>query len=155
MERCSDIEANNIIKVICEISDREHLKSHLILSWLSNDKNFAKWYLNLDVEFMYYILATFKVLNYRDSEEAEYLNLIEADPIEAALLPMPDLLEQCRNLLIFFIGTQVRHTLIPGTTLSKVPKKTFGNSANWGDYILSLPSSDQKAIIQHILTQNI
>lgn len=158
MERSSYTVANNVIKVVCELCERQNLTNHLANSWRSKEENFADWYLNLDQEFMYYILASFNVLSYRDtdSEEAEYLTLLEADPVEATFLPLPGLLEHSRKLLLFFNNNAIEADAIPGITLPKIPmlsKNKYGNSANWGDYILSLPSSDQDTIIQNIINQ--
>jgi hypothetical protein len=137
---------------IKEIS-RPGLEKHLCGHWKGKNKSFGSFYLNLDHKLQFSILNFWAITH---SLDEQYINRVEEDP-RAMLFERPTgFLSVAQKLLLFFEN----HGINPdpagdgSVDLRVIPKaKRFGNSANWGDYIISLPLSERVRVLSEILNR--
>lgn len=124
-------------------------RSHLHDQWKSKKKNFGDFFLNLDSELQIKFLQRFGI---NDNEDQAYLDLVENKPVAALWACTPIKHQLLRNLLLFFCNHGINHQVTPAISLDKLPAKTkrFGNSKNWGDYILSLAPDKQAFLLGQI-----
>lgn len=148
MEKGSDTYARSIIAKLSE----QHQHGHLFAAWKGKERNFADWFLNLDVSTQGEIIRIFGQ-GIDDTTIDKYNELKEKDPISALWLNPPPLIHRYRELLKFFYNHGINEEPAVGITLVNLPEdsKRYGNSENWGEYILSLSLVQQTFVLEQIL----
>ncbi|SFE88403.1 hypothetical protein [Spirosoma endophyticum] len=126
---------------------RQHFRDH----WYSKEKAFGRFYLNLPHYRQIYLLHQWDLLHYEDKA---YLWECERDGRFALMAQAPVLAGQLHRLILFFENHGINRQVAAGVELESLPTefdRRFGNSANWGDYILSLaePKDLLKQLIDH------
>ena len=122
---------------------------HLCDSWLGRNQDWGSFYLNLSHEFQYKIL---KFWGMEEQEGDEYVKQVEKNPQKMLFAPVPDCIMWPHQLLIFFNNHGISEKPTNDVFLTRLPgeDRQYGNSANWGDYLLSLPLQEQQSVIQQI-----
>jgi hypothetical protein len=133
------------------------LYQHLCGHWKSKKKSFDAFFTNLGYK------NQIKILNYwgiHDDADLAYLELERKEissykEFRAIYASPPATVKACFDLLVFFYNHGIEsfrpYKFQSGLTLPYQPseKKRFGNSQNWGDFILSL--KDPAFVINQIL----
>ena len=117
---------------------RQHFRNH----WYSKERAFGRFYLNLPHYRQLYLLHQWDLIHY---EDATYLWECERDGRFALMAQAPPLARQLHALVLFFENHGINRQLTPSIELENVPTefdRRFGNSANWGEYILSIDQPD-------------
>jgi hypothetical protein len=119
---------------------------HLISSWEGRKGNFGDFYLNLSPA------AQFRFLEYwqlDDQEAHEYVSRVKTDEMTMLFVTPPPSINLSYQVVLFFYNHPIDSHSIPGIELKDLPEhdKCYGNSANWGDYILSLPENRQQLVL--------
>jgi hypothetical protein len=157
LEKATYQEGYNLIyRLGLNVSTYQHLCDH----WKGKKKHFANFFLNLGHETQIKLIQQW---GFVDPADEAYLSRKEDNPVSVLFTDPPATVKAFHKLLLFFnnhgiesFNTYTAHYSqreIPGFTLTVLPpeKKRFGNSANWGDYILSLEDPDY--VIRQILTR--
>lgn len=125
---------------------------HVVDMWKEKKGNFGTFYLNLDSELKIRLYGYFGV---SDETDRKYLNRIGENPGAALFLNTSHTYTRLRNLMVFFLNHSIGESPAPWLSLPlkglPATESSYGNSANWGKYILSLPSIQQEKIIRTIL----
>lgn len=139
-------------RTIALIADNEALRQHLCNHWRSKEKQFGDFFLNLSHRSQIKLLRQWGL---HDPDDAAYMKL---DPKDYLFAAAPNTVTQLHKLLVFFLNHGVEtceaYRNYPEVRLT-VPApegKRFGNSANWGDYILSL--EDPAEVLTQIFHYN-
>ena len=131
--------------------DDNSLYDHLCSHWRSKKKAFVEFFLNLSSRNQIKILHYWGIV---DPDDTEYLQIDEYEKPELYLFgDSPKTRELLHNLLLFFLNHGLSERPDHGLHLDNIPKKkTYGNSANWGDYVLnhSNPGRILSIIIGHV-----
>jgi hypothetical protein len=124
-----------------------HQFKHLFESWAGRENDFGSYFLNLSHKNQGAFLLKFgiEITSYQ-----EYLDEIETIPQAYAYATPPLIISQLHELLKFFYNNGIHENAIPGIKIHHMPENCFGNSTNWGNYILSLAMPDQLAILKQI-----
>lgn len=98
-------------------------------------------FLNLSHFRQIYLLHLWTI---RDWQDEEYLGTALRNPFFRIAGRPPAKALQLHQLIKFFENHGINAQLTPQITLTELPEedKCFGNSANWGDYILSLANPE-------------
>lgn len=81
----------------------------------------------------------------------EYLQTLESSPIASITTTPPVIIERLHYLLVFFLNHGINKE-VNGCSLIDLPKERYGNSYNWGNYILSLNKLEQFRVLSHFST---
>lgn len=124
---------------------------HLCSSWRGRKRDWGDFYLNLSRSSQYLFL---KFCGLEHPAGDGYLEKVEADSIATLFIDPPECIEWPHELLKFFYNHGIDTNPASGITLTTLPagKQRYGNSCNWGNYILSLPASEQQRVLSEILT---
>lgn len=131
--------------------EEQRLRNHFRAHWYSKERAFGRFYLNLPHYRQIYLLHQWDIKNY---EDAMYLLECSRDSRFALMGPPPATTRQLHELVKFFENHSIGHEPSSDVFLSDLPDdsdKRFGNSANWGDYVLSLP--DPQAVLLQLLNR--
>ncbi|WP_159479804.1 hypothetical protein [Chryseobacterium sp. 18068] len=79
----------------------------------------------------------------------EYLNTLESSPIANITTTPPLIIERLHYLLVFFLNHGINEE-VNGYSLINLPEERYGNSYNWGYYILSLNKLEQFRLLSHL-----
>jgi hypothetical protein len=128
---------------------------HLCDQWRWKKKNFGEFFLNLSYRTQIGILHLWNII---DTADQEYLLVDEIkDPAVYLFGDPPATVKALHELMIFFnnhgiesfeertsLDRNNNDVTVPGLTLNVLPhpKKRYGNSSNWGDYIEALEDPD-------------
>ena len=114
--------------------------NHLCDHWKGKKKDFASWYLNLGTQTQIFILHALGIVSNQDEE---WLSEFKRDEMTAMFMNAPDVAGSLNSLILFFnnnsidAGTFEYHNIpTTGVNFPTQLKKRYGNSANWGDFIL-------------------
>lgn len=149
-EKIAYTHSDNKIRIAIK---NERMAEHLVSSWHSRKKDFSSFYLNLGHTTQNEFLSYWGIAV---DGAGEYAYENENNPMTALWLSPPPTTEWLHELMKIFYNHGInKHFLVVvgdekfTTELPKLPSKNkrFGNSKNWGDYILSLPSADQKQVL--------
>lgn len=132
-----------LIKATVEDSQFKHLFS----SWAGRENDFGSFFLNLSYKTQAAFLLTFGI---GVPGYGSYVSELEISPTAYVYATPPFLVSQLHELLKFFNNNGIDQYAVPGTTLYFLPNDRYGNSANWGKYILSLSMPYQLAILKQI-----
>lgn len=131
------------------------LVDHLFYKWKYHKKSFGSWFLNLGTENKIKVLHQFGIV---DPQDEEFFKLIKED--EELILffdEAPDTVRLLNSVLLFFCNTNLQN--LSGLKFSiKIPSgnKAYGNTANWGDFFLSLKTTqEQENIVIRAITNNL
>lgn len=135
--------------IIKYLEKNESTAQHLCSSWLGRKQDWGDFYLNLGRPFQYSILRFWGMA---DPEGEEYCKQVKANPMAGMWMEAPDCIMWPHELLKFFYNHGIDEIPEPGITLSILPAdgRRYGNSANWGDYVLSLPKPEQSQLLQQL-----
>lgn len=138
---------NLIYRLGLNVSTYQHLCAH----WKGKKKHFANFFLNLGHETQIKLIQQW---GFVDQDDERFLSRKEENPISVLFTEPPATIKAFHKLLLFFNNHEINsfkpytshysQQEIPGFNLTVQPpeKKRYGNSANWGDYILSLDDPD-------------
>lgn len=79
----------------------------------------------------------------------EYLRILESSPIASLTTAPPLIIERLHYLLVFFLNYGI-DKIVNGYSLVDLPIERYGNSYNWGNYILSLNKLEQFRLLSHL-----
>lgn len=85
------------------------------------------------------------------SDLEDYLQKLNSSPIASLTATPPVIIERLHYLLIFFLNHGINE-IVNDYSLIDLPKERFGNSYNWGNYILSLNKLEQFRLLSHLST---
>lgn len=126
----------------------KELRQHFRNQWYDKHRHFGLFFLNLPHYRQIYLLHLWDI---RDWQDEEYIGTALRNPAFRILGQPPAKALQLHQLLKFFENNGINTQLTPQITLNELPEsdKCFGNSANWGDYILSL--SDPEPLLRQLI----
>jgi hypothetical protein len=119
----------------------KELRQHFRNQWYTKERHFGLFFLNLSHFRQIYLLHLWDI---RDWQDEEYLGTALRNPFFRITGRPPAQAWQLHQLIKFFENHSINPQPTPQITLSELPEgdKRFGNSANWGDYILSLANAE-------------
>jgi hypothetical protein len=120
---------------------------HLFNSWAGRKNDFGSFFLNLSYKTQAQFIFNFGIVV---SGYQEYLDNLRVSPYAYCYVVPPLVVCKIHQLLLFFNNHGIDENSIPGLTLNQLPKKRFGNSTNWGKYILSLPMAEQLTLLKQV-----
>ncbi|RIV17461.1 hypothetical protein DYU11_31915 [Fibrisoma montanum] len=126
------------------------LRQHFRNQWYSKERHFGLFYLNLP---HYRQINLLHFWGIRDWQDEEYVGTALRNPVFRLAGRPPAKALQLHQLLKFFENYGINAQPSNHIKLDELPAedKRFGNSANWGDYILSLidPELLLRQLIKH------
>jgi hypothetical protein len=149
IEKATPKSAEHLIRTL---EEHEPTADHLCDSWAGREQDWGSFYLNLSHDFQYKILAYWGM---RDFEGDEYAKEVVTNPMKMLFADLPDCIMWPHELLKFFYNHGIQNVPTPGITLtaSTLPAdkdRAYGNSANWGDYVLGLSETEQDVLLQRL-----
>ena len=129
-------------------TDLKELRQHFRNQWYSKERHFGLFFLNLSHYRQIYLL---QLWNIRDWQDEEYLGTAQVNTFFRVAGRPPDKALQLHQLLKFFENHGISQQLTSHITLNDLPEpeKRYGDSANWGDYILSL--TDPEPLLRQLI----
>lgn len=126
--------------------------NHLFESLAGRKNDFGSFFLNLSYKTQANFLISFKidVPGYH-----EFVSELNSSPAAYAYATPPMLVSQLHELLKFFNNNGIHENAVPGIKLYHLPADCYGNSTNWGKYILSLSMPDQLTILKQLAYNSI
>jgi len=128
---------------------KAHQRTHLCGSWQGRKRDFGSFFLNLSCASQGAFIEHWgiKIEGYR-----EYCQSVSDHPGAAFFLDPPPMIHWLRELMKFFNNHSVTDECAPGIRLNPQPPKRdqFGNSANWGKYILKLKRIDAVKLLESL-----
>lgn len=148
MEKSSLAKVKNFLKDILPPRKFEHLYN----SWAGryNKENkvgqFGSFFTNIEHKTQALFLRDWglEVPNFE-----EYLQILQSSPIASITTTPPVIIERLHYLLVFFLNHGI-DKVVNGYSLIDLPKERYGNSYNWGNYILSLNKLEQFRLLSHL-----
>lgn len=139
----------SLVKFILNRMDHDGDKLHIYRTWIGKNQDFGEWYLNLSNITRYGILKCFG-LSHPDGDG--YLQRVVGNPFGQLYVDAPVCITWPTDLLIFFYNHGIQETPAAGIALEHLPddSRCYGNSANWGDYVLSLPEPVQRQLLEQL-----
>lgn len=140
----------NAKSIISKLSDT-HQHDHLYRAWRGKDSNFGDWFFNLSRTTQAEIIRIFgQAID--DQSIDSYIQKVEESPMAGLFLDPPPIVTHYHELLKFFYNHGINEEPAEGIILSNLPDphKQYGNSANWGDYILSFQPEIQETVLSAI-----
>ena len=127
----------------------KELRQHFRNQWYSKERGFGQFYLNLSHYRQVYLLNFWQIQDWQDEE---YLGTCLRNPFVRVAGRPPAKAFQLHQLLKYMENHGINPQLTDEITLTDLPemKKRFGNSANWGDYILAM--SDPEPMLRHLIS---
>jgi hypothetical protein len=136
----------------------EHLHDHICSHWRNKERCFSSFFLNLSHRNMLLFLHEWGI---KSEEDNKYIKERDTDPMNTVFLKPPSVVNTLRLIVLFFNNHGIADIYerdendksIIAIKLSRLPRsdKRFGNSKNWGDYILSLPAPEQADLLKKII----
>ena len=114
------------------------MRQHFRNAWYDKNRAFGQFYLNLSHFRQVYLLQHWDIGDWQDGE---YIGTCLRNPYYRIMGRPPAKALQLHQMLKFFENYGINPQPAPSITLPQLPlsEKRFGNAANWGDYVLSLP----------------
>ncbi|MEZ0612332.1 hypothetical protein ACAW74_27735 [Fibrella sp. WM1] len=135
-------------------ASEQQLRKHFRAHWYSKERAFGRFYLNLPHYRQLYLLHHWEIVHY---EDATYLWECQRDSRYALVGPPPLLVRQIHELALYFENHGISLQPSLDVTLPSLPQNfalRFGNTANWGDYLLALPEPEAEAVISQMLNRD-
>lgn len=123
-------------------TDLEQLRQHFRNQWYTKERHFGLFYLNLSHFRQIYLLHLW---NIQDWQDEEYLGTALRNPFFRVAGRPPAKALGLHQLVKYFENHGITYWPHSSTLLDHLPQedgKRYGNAANWGDYILSLPNPE-------------
>lgn len=143
LEKSSTRKANDIIKEVFTItSDSLQIYFHLCDSFAEKNKSFGQFFLNLEYIRIIYAVRSWGII---DPLDEQYVKNCNEDMHFEFLNEPTGVSHAIRLMILFFANRGIDSNPIPGMYLENLPtqqKMRYGNTANWGDYVLSLTNPD-------------
>jgi hypothetical protein len=138
-------------KLIKSIVDADQFK-HLYESWAGRKNDFSSFFLNLSYKTQADFIISFgiDVPGYND-----YLVELTSNHTAYAYATPPILVSQFHELVKFFYNNGIHENAVSGIKLNYLPTECYGNSKNWGNYILSLVMPYQLSVLKQIAYNSI
>ncbi len=156
-ENMQSVPAKDLLENIFA-SEPLHKVDRIVEQWKLKKKDFGAFYLNIDLPFRIRIYNSFGI---EDLADIDYLEQIKLDPRAALFADQSLTYNRLHNLIVFFNNYGITEKPTEYLSLKDIPKfsgrsfdpkdPTFGNSKNWGTYILSLQDEEQKRVVGSIL----
>lgn len=141
-------QGDQFITRVLILADDARQINHVCGKWRGYKKDFCSLFFGTGYDFHF---ACFRLWNIGMPGFKEFLDIDERDRLfESPPLPY----EYYRLLLLYFNNHAISDDFPGGYKPVKLPsfKQCYGNSKNWGKFILSRPKAEQKEIISDILT---
>ena len=125
------------------------MRQHFRNAWYDKNRAFGQFYLNLSHFRQVYLLQHWDISDWQDGE---YIGTCLRNPYYRIMGRPPAKALQLHQLLKFFENYGINPQPAPSISLTQLPppEKQFGNAANWGDYVLSLPNLE--SLIRQLIT---
>ncbi|CCH57561.1 hypothetical protein BN8_p06747 (plasmid) [Fibrisoma limi BUZ 3] len=126
----------------------KELRQHFRNQWYDKERSFGQFYLNLAHYRQVYLLNFWGIQDWQDEE---YLGTCLRNPFVRIAGRPPAKAFQLHQLVKYMENHGISSPLTDGVMLTNLPEmeKRFGNSANWGDYVLSIP--DPEPILRYMI----
>lgn len=123
---------------------RQHFRNH----WYKKERGFGQFFLNLSHYRQVYLLNYWGIQDWQDEE---YLGTCLRNPFVRVAGRPPAKAFQLHQLVKFFENHGINSRLTQTITLTELPAsdKRFGNSTNWGEYILSM--ADPEPLLRQLI----
>jgi hypothetical protein len=127
----------------------KYTAEHLCRSWNGREQDFGDFYLNLSNNIRYQFL---KIWGLSHPDGDMYVNQISKNEIAMLWADVPLCIDWPTELLKFFYNHGIIEECEKGVNLINLPqdKNCYGNSSNWGDYLLSLSEDGQRIVLNQI-----
>lgn len=135
-----------------------HKVRNLFEKWKNKKKDFGEFYFNIDVPYRIRLYNSFGI---EDPADEDYLVKIKNNPMAVLFWSHSLTYSRLHNLITFFNNYGITEKPTSFLNLTGIPKftgksfdpkdPTFGNTKNWGKYILSLPEEEQKRVVESII----
>lgn len=127
-----------------------HQVKHLCNSWAGRQNDFGSFFLNLSHQNQGRFILHFGIpLDGFDAFDSEIAN----DPAAYVYAKPPFLVDLIHHIILFFNNHAIEDSSFSEFVLPGSPADRFGNSANWGEYLLSLSVQDQLRVLEHIVKE--
>ena len=150
MEKLSLPKAKKFLKNILPSRKFEHLNNSWVGRYDTENKvgQFGSFFLNIEHKTQALFLTEWglEIPNFED-----YIQTLESSPIASLTATPPLIIERLHYLLLFFLNHGINEE-VNGYSLINLPKERYGNSYNWGNYILSLNRLEQFRLLSHLET---
>lgn len=125
------------------------MRQHFRNAWYDKNRSFGQSYLSLSHFRQVYLLQHWSIGDWQDGE---YIGTCLRNPYYRIMGRLPAKALQLHQLLKFFENHGINPQPASSVALPQLPlsKKRFGNAANWGDYVLSLPYPE--LLIRQLIT---
>lgn len=122
-------------------AELKELRQHFRDQWYSKERRFGRFFLNLSHYRQVYLLHLWGIQDWQDEE---YIGTALQNPFFRVAGRPPAKALQLHQLVKYFENHGITYWPGSSTLLDDLPEdnKRFGNSANWGDYILSLTNPE-------------
>nr|WP_315419636.1 hypothetical protein [uncultured Pedobacter sp.] len=119
---------------------------HLFNSWSTRENDFGSFFLNMEYELQALFLVHWGI---SINGYNEYLTEIGSHPYASIYSHPPIFISWIDALMVFFNNNGIDEQVIPDFRMPFLPDKSkrFGNSANWGSYIMSLTLHNQLGVL--------
>lgn len=137
-------------QLIRQVADTEQVAAHLCNSWDGRGQDFGDFYLNLSHKTQYRILRAWELGD--DAGEA-YEKKVTENAMAPLFTKMPLSIWWPHELLKFFYNHGISQKPAKDVSLPRLPAedKQYGNSTNWGDYILGISPGEQTDVLNQII----
>ena len=140
-----------VLKIRLIFNNNDDVAETLIKKWIQMDNNFVRFFLNLNtpnqkkmLNYWQIPIAGKKIERKKENKNSPYHNVctLSSNRVEEI------------NHLLFYFTNKALDKNISDVKVPHLPKdleKIMGNGSNWGDYIISLPYTEQVFVILIIL----
>lgn len=148
MEKTSLPKAKKLLKSVLPPRKFDHLYSSWVGRYDTENKvgQFGSFFSNIEHKTQALFLIEWG-LDIPDYEN--YLQALSSSPTASLTTTPPIVIERLHYLLIFFLNHGINDS-VHGYSLTNLPKERYGNSHNWGNYILSLNTIEQFRLLSHL-----
>lgn len=148
MEKSSLAKVKKLLKEILPPRKFEHLYNSWVGRYDKESKvgQFGSFFTNIEHKTQALFLRDWGFI-IQDYEE--YLRILDSNPIASLTTPPPLVIERLHYLLVFFLNNGINKE-ISGYSLINLPEERYGNSYNWGNYILALNKLEQYRLLSHL-----
>lgn len=148
MEKSSLTKVKKLLKDILPARKVDHLYSSWVGRYDDNVGQFGSFFTNIEhkTQALFLINWGLDVPNFE-----EYQTTLESSPIASITTNPPLIIERLHYLLVFFLNHGI-DKVVNGYSLIDLPNERYGNSYNWGKYILSLNTLEQFRLLSHLAT---
>lgn len=148
MEKSSLTKVKKFLKSVLPPRKFDHLYSSWVGRYNKEDKlgQFGSFFTNIEhnTQGLFLIDWGLEIQGFE-----EYLQTLKSSPIASITTTPPIIIERLHYLLVFFLNNGI-NKVVDGYSLLNLPKERYGNSYNWGNYILALNKLEQYRLLSHL-----